>query len=190
MGVEVNIDADDYMQARAQEANIAIGDLLHALREWQAEQKAALKHHPLVCAHCGHALTPGVNEVTKEQTPQDANEGTIGPRSTTELGIWTRPRPPLFHLCTLDVYQTDRPLNQGVWEIIGFDAMDSEHEVFILRRFSPAEPSGPTGEQYRVWRAVYEAGHMHIWRRGLDLLDPRFLMPNALAKGPASADPA
>lgn len=101
-----------------------------------------------------------------------------GVRSTEGLGIWRRPRPPMFHLCTLDVYQTDRPLNKGVWEIIGFEDMDTEQEVFILRRFSPAEPSGPTGEQFRAWRALYEDGHMHIWRRGPDLLDPRFLMPN------------
>lgn len=104
------------------------------------------------------------------------------------LGIWTRPRPPMFHLCTLDVYQTDRPLNKGVWEIIGFEDMDTEQEVFMLRRFSPAEPSGPTGEIYRAWRGLYEDGHMHIWRRGPDLLDPRFLMPSGEVSG-ATASP-
>ena len=95
------------------------------------------------------------------------------------LGIWLRPRPPMFHLCTLDIYQTDKPLNKGVWEIIGYEDMDTEQETFVLRRFSPAEPSGRTGEQYKFWRRMYEDGQMHVWRRGPDLLDPRFLMtPN------------
>lgn len=98
--------------------------------------------------------------------------------STAGFGIWRRPRPPMFHLCTLDVHQIDRPLDKGVWEIIGFEDMDSEQEIFLLRRFSPAEPNGRTDEEYCAWRGLYEAGHMHIWRRGPDLLDPRFLMPN------------
>ncbi len=103
--------------------------------------------------------------------------------STAGLGIWTRPRPLMFQLCTLDVYQTDRPLNKGVWEIIAFEDMDTDQEAFVLRRFSPAEPSGPTGEQFKFWRRMYELGHMHVWRRGQDLLDPRFLMPNARNEG-------
>ena len=84
----------------------------------------------------------------------------------------------MFQLCTLDVYQTDRPLNKGVWEIIGFEEMDTNQEAFVLRRFSPAEPNGQTGEQFKLWRRIYELGHVHVWRRGQDLLDPRFLMPN------------
>ena len=103
--------------------------------------------------------------------------------STAELGIWTRPRPPMYHLCTLDIHQTDKPLNVGVWEIIGFEEMDTPQEVFILRRFSPSEPSGQTGEQFKFWRRMYELGHMHVWRRGPDLLDPRFLMSNAEVTG-------
>lgn len=86
--------------------------------------------------------------------------------STAGLGIWTRPRPLMFQLCTLDIYQSDRPLNKGVWEIIGFEDTDTDQEVFVLRRFSPAEPSGQTGEMFK------------FWRRGPDLLDPRFLTPN------------
>jgi hypothetical protein len=108
----------------------------------------------------------------------DGAASCAGRASTAGLGIWRRPRPPMFHLCTLDVYQTDRPLNKGVWEILGFEHMDTEQELFVLRRFSPAEPSGQTGEIYKAWRGIYEGGHMHIWRRGPDLLDPLFVMPN------------
>lgn len=89
---------------------------------------------------------------------------------------WEMPTPPIGRLCTLSWTCDAWPDGgRGVWEILGHERLGTKQEQIILRRVMPAELGGPTGEQIKVWREVYERGGLQVWRR--DLNDPMYQAP-------------
>lgn len=77
---------------------------------------------------------------------------------------WTLPRAPLFRFCTLACRMTQYPDDgEGVWEITGYDNLDTPDEIYLLRRVMPARAGGPTGEFIKVWRHQHDKGSLRIW---------------------------
>lgn len=89
---------------------------------------------------------------------------------------WKLPRAPVFRFCTLRLRNPDYPdSGRGVWEILGYENLDTSDEVYVLRRVMPARRNGPTGELIKVWRYQHDRGHIRIW--AADLEDPELNLP-------------
>lgn len=93
-----------------------------------------------------------------------------------ELLQWVLPRAPLFRLCVLEFRVSSYPdEGQGVWEIEGYEGLNTPDELYVLRRVMPAKRGGPTGELIKVWRYQHDKGHLRIWSAQLE--DPALNRP-------------
>lgn len=94
--------------------------------------------------------------------------------ATLPRGHWKVPRPPAFRLCTLHMRCDDWPdKGGGIWQVNGFEGLDTEQEVFLLRQVASSRPGNAAGETIRFWRRGHEDGYLRVWR-GTDIEDPAF----------------
>lgn len=91
--------------------------------------------------------------------------------------LWKLKRPPLFRLCTLNHSCTSWPdEGQGVWQIMGYEGIDTVREVFTLRRIMPSTLGGSSGETLKIHRMTHETGGLRIWKKELE--DPVYNLSN------------
>lgn len=77
---------------------------------------------------------------------------------------WELPRAPLFRYCTHRLHDSSCPdRHKGVWEICGYENLDTPDEIYLLRRVVPVFAGGPTGGVIKVWRHDHECGHLRVW---------------------------
>lgn len=109
------------------------------------------------------------------------------PEQQPEFDGYKLPRPPMFRLCTLGLRADHWPdRGTGVWIIEGYDNMDKRDEVYLLRQVMPGTETGTTGGRIRFWRNGHDTGHLTVWRKGEDLVDPKY-SPAADPSGSMSA---
>lgn len=90
-----------------------------------------------------------------------------------EMPEWKLPRAPLFRFCTLNLRNSSYPdEGAGIWEIQGYDNLDTSDELYVLRRVMPAHRNGSTGEFIKVWRYQHDNGRLRIWAANPE--DPEF----------------
>lgn len=98
------------------------------------------------------------------------------PPLSAAVHVWKLPRAPLFRLCVLNFRVLSYPdEGAGVWEVEGYEDLDTPDEKYVLRRVMPARKAGPTGELIRVRRQQHDEGHVRIWAAQLE--DPLLNQP-------------
>lgn len=77
---------------------------------------------------------------------------------------WRLSRAPLFRLCTLRLRCASFPdEGAGVWQVVGYENLNTKDEAYQLRRVQPGRKDGPTGEIIHVWRHHHDNGYLRIW---------------------------
>ena len=61
--------------------------------------------------------------------------------------------------------------------IRGYHKMGTDSEYFELVRVMPHSLDQPVGQEIKFHRFNYESGHLQIWRKGIDLHDPKYQDP-------------